>query len=146
MSEGPQHWQVTRRVGVAVGSSEIPALTAGLVLEPGGPAFTDKRRAGQEAGAPAVRPDLEIGGDDLVEQRRDGPHEWSDGTGDEDRAVPRGAVRANGSAGRSRQAAERGLGDVLVDDAQQFVVAGAFVAAVDRPQERTTVTSFGQQP
>src|SRR3954468_5799015 len=95
MPEGPQHWQVTRRVGVAIGSGKIPAFAAGLVLQPGGPAFTDEWRAGQEAGAAAVRTDLEVSGDDLVEQGCDRPHEWSNGTGDEDRAVPGGTVRAD---------------------------------------------------
>src|SRR3954453_21132752 len=100
MPEGPQHWQVTRRVGVAIGSGKIPPLTAGLVLQPRGPAFTDERRAGQEAGAPAVRTDLEVSGDDLVEQGANRPRQRREGTGDEDCAVPGGTVRANGPDSR----------------------------------------------
>src|SRR3954454_9043210 len=95
MPEGPQHRQITRRVGVAVGSGKIPPLTAGLVLEPGGPAFTDERRAGEKARAAAVRTDLEVSGDDLVEQGCDRPHQRSNGTGDEDRAMPGRTMRAD---------------------------------------------------
>src|SRR3954462_11768610 len=102
MPEGPQHRQVTRRVGVAVGSGKIPAFAAGLVLQPRGSAFTDERRAGQEAGAAAVRTDLEVSGDDLVEQRSHWTDERGNGTGDEDRAVPGGAVRTDGPDGRGR--------------------------------------------
>src|SRR3954468_12474790 len=116
------------------------------MTQPGRSRLSDERWGSEEAGASTIAADDEVCRDHFVEQWRDRPGQWRDGTGDEHGVMTCRAMVAHSAGCRRGQATENDVGDVLVDDAHQLLVVRTLVTPVDRSQKGAAVAAFGEQP
>ncbi len=71
---------------------QIDAVKCRVVLEPGRPRLPHNRRPAEEAGAPALGINGELGRDDDVEEWLQWARQWPYHTGDQDGGVTGGSV------------------------------------------------------